>query len=149
MLNKVDSAAYQSIVGVERIIVRALIGMMLLAILIGTVQLAGLLIRDILRPPVGLFTLDEMFELFGQFMLVLIGIELMDTVKSYIAEHHVRVESVIMVALIAISRKVIVMEQKDFPPTVLLGIAALILALGVAHYLLRHRAADPVPPPPP
>jgi uncharacterized membrane protein (DUF373 family) len=86
-----------------------------------------------------LLTISELLEVFGFFMLILIGIELMDTVKAYITENHVRGQSVIMVALIAIARKVIVLDPKQYTEGTLLAIAAIILALGLGYWLVRER----------
>lgn len=138
-LQKMDQRTYGFILIVEKVIVRALVAMMLVTVLIATVELAILLLRDLAAPPFDLLTISEMLEVFGFFMMILIGIELMDTVKSYITDHHVRVESVINVALIAIARKVIVMEPKAYPAPVLLAVAAIVVALGATYYLVRTR----------
>lgn len=49
---------------------------------------------------------------------------------------HVRV--VLEVALIAMARKVITLEPNAVPSSTLFGIAALILALGIAFYFERQ-----------
>ena len=41
-------------------------------------------------------------------------------------------------ALIAVARKVIVLDTKELPSLTLLGIAALIVALAIAFYLEKH-----------
>ncbi len=123
----------------ERIIVGSLVVMMMVAILIATGELAVLLIKDIVQPPLNLLTIGELLEVFGFFMVILIGIELLDTVKAYVTEQHVRVESVLLVAIIALARKVIVLDLKDYPPTTLLALAALLLALSAGYFFLRRR----------
>lgn len=70
----------------ERIITRVLLVMMAGVVLLATVELAWLLGKDVLSPPLFLLGLGEFLELFGQFLLVLIGIELLRTMKIYI-EH--------------------------------------------------------------
>lgn len=69
-------------------------------------------------------------------MLVLIGVELLETLKAYAKKDVIHVRVVIEVALIA--RKVIVEEPNSVPSLTLFGIAALILALGVAFYFERQ-----------
>lgn len=59
--------------------------------------------------------ITELLELFGVFMIVLIGLELMDTVKTYITDKRIRVEAVLIVAMIAVARKVILRDLKDVP----------------------------------
>jgi len=55
----------------------------------------------------------ELLSFFGFFLLVLIGIEFLDTIKAYLRDSVIYVEIVILVAIIAISRKVILL---DVPP---------------------------------
>lgn len=52
---------------------------------------------------------------------------------------HVRI--VLEVALIAMARKVIILEADSVTSSTLLGIAALILALGIAFYFERQAQA--------
>lgn len=42
------------------------------------------------------------------------------------------------VALIAVARKIIILDPKDQTEGILLGIAALVLALGVGYYVVRR-----------
>ena len=48
---------------------------------------------------------------FGGVLVVLLGLELLDTLKAYFSEHHIRVEVIIVVAMIAVGRHII---QLDF-----------------------------------
>jgi uncharacterized membrane protein (DUF373 family) len=77
-------------------------------------------------------------ELLGQFLLVLIGIELLHSMKVYTARRVIHLEAVLIVALIAVARKVIVMESKEVPEGTLLGIAAIALALALSYYIVRR-----------
>ena len=91
-----------------------------------------------LKPPLLLLNIEEMLYVFGLFLMVLIGIELMETVKIYLEEETVHVEVIIMVAIIAISRKVIIMDIKQMGALDLLGIAAIILALSSGYFLIKR-----------
>ena len=61
----------------------------------------------------------------------------LETLRAYAREGVVRVEYVILIALIALARKVIVSPPGE-PSAKLFGVAALIAALAAAHLLLRH-----------
>jgi uncharacterized membrane protein (DUF373 family) len=76
--------------------------------------------------------------IFGYFLLVLIGVELLETLKAYVKRDVIHVRVVLEVALIAMARKVIIEEPNAVPSLTLFGIAALILALGVAFYFERQ-----------
>jgi uncharacterized membrane protein (DUF373 family) len=82
--------------------------------------------------------IDEMLELFGQFMLVLIGFELMHSLKICIEDGEFHLESVLAVALIAIARKIITLDAKALPEGTMLAIAAIVIALVVGYYLLQR-----------
>jgi len=123
----------------EHTIIRALILMMAVIILISTIELGYLLIKDIVSPPVFFLEIDELLELFGFFLLILIGIELLETIKAYLQDQVVHSEVVLEVALIAIARKVIILDLKEYDTTILIGIAALILAISGAYYIVRRK----------
>ena len=122
----------------EKVVVLALIAMMALIIVLATIELGWIIIRDMITQPYVLLEIDELLDIFGFFLLILIGIELLETIKAYLSEHVVHTEIVMEVALIAITRKVIILDVKDLPSLTLFGIAAIILALAVAYSLERH-----------
>jgi len=116
--------------------------MMALVLFISTLDVASIIIKDIITPPYILLDADELLDIFGFFMLVLIGIELLETmVKTYLAESTDHAQIVMAVAIIAISRKVIVLDVKDYSGVSLLGIAAIILALSIGYYLIKLNAS--------
>ncbi len=126
----------------ERIITRTLLVMMAGVVLLATVELAWLLGKDMLSPPLFLLGLDELLELFGQFLLVLIGIELLHSMKVYIEHRMIHLEAVLSVALIAVARKIIVLDTKELPEGILLGIAAIVFALTLGYYLVRRSSRE-------
>ncbi|MGC9472392.1 MAG: phosphate-starvation-inducible PsiE family protein [Bacteroidales bacterium] len=123
---------------VEKGIIYTLIGMMAIILVLATVELGYYLFRNIFSSEYLLIDLDDLLDLFGVFLLVLIGIELLDTIKVYLRNNVVHVEVVVLVAIIALARKVVVLEIEEMNPMDLLGTAALILALAVAYYLIKR-----------
>jgi uncharacterized membrane protein (DUF373 family) len=65
-------------------------------------------------------------------------LELLDTIKAYLTEHIIHAEVVFMAAMIAVARKVITLDVKEFSPLTLMGVAALILALTAGYYLFKQ-----------
>jgi len=122
----------------ERMIVHFLIAMMILTVLLTTIELGWIIIKDIITPPIILLEIEELLEIFGFFLLVLIGVELLETIKAYLIEKVVHVEVVIEVALIAIARKVIILDLEKYEDLTLIGIAALISAIAIAIYAIRR-----------
>ena len=130
--------------GFERIIVLVLIGLMVVLVLAATIELGILVVGKLASPPFLRVSVGELLDMFGFFLLILIGLELLETIKAYLSEHVVHVEIVLEVALIAIARKVIILDVKKTESLSLFGIALLILALAGAYYLERRaRRKDP------
>jgi uncharacterized membrane protein (DUF373 family) len=122
----------------ERMIVTTLIVMMGLTILLATIELAWLIIKDVISPPIIFLEIQELLDIFGLFLLVLLGIELVSTLKTYVTQNEVYVEVVFAVALIAIGRKVIILDVREIPSLSLLGIAAIILSLSFGYFLVKR-----------
>jgi uncharacterized membrane protein (DUF373 family) len=122
----------------ERVIVTALMVMMTLVVLLSTVELGWILLQDVLTPPVALLDINELLDVFGFFLLVLIGVELLETIRAYLTEHVIHAEIVLEVALIAIARKVIILDVKELPSLTLLGIAAILISLAGAYYIIKR-----------
>jgi uncharacterized membrane protein (DUF373 family) len=79
-----------------------------------------------------------LLDVFGFFMLILIGVELLETIRAYLNNHEVHVEIVLEVALIAVARKVVIIDVKEYPAVTLLAIAAIVLSLAGAYYLQKQ-----------
>ena len=122
----------------ERVIVIALVVMMMLIILLATVELGRVIIVQILSSPNYLPEIAGLLDIFGFFLLILIGVELLETIKAYLQEHIVHVEIVLEVALIAVARKVVILDVKDLSPLTLFGIAALLVTLAAAIFLQKR-----------
>jgi uncharacterized membrane protein (DUF373 family) len=75
---------------------------------------------------------------FSGILLVLLGLELLDTVKVYFLEHNIRVELVLLVGLIAMGRHVLEIDLHHIDPLVLFGFSSLILALAASYFLVKR-----------
>jgi uncharacterized membrane protein (DUF373 family) len=112
--------------------------MMGLTILLATIELAWLIIKDVITPPIILLEINELLDIFGLFLLVLLGIELISTLKAYLAQNEVHVEVVFAVALIAVGRKVIILDVEKISSLSLLGIASIIISLSIGYFLVKR-----------
>lgn len=127
----------------EHMIIVSLISMMILVVLLATLELGWIIIKDIITPPIILLEISELLEIFGFFLLVLIGVELLETIKAYLLDKVVHVEIVLEVALIAIARKVIILDLEKYDSLIVLGIAGLILSVAAAFYVVRRKIKNP------
>ena len=122
----------------ERLAVAALLLILMAAILFGTVVVAWSLladlrgIRDLVAEP------KALFDVFGLFVAVLVGIELLKILRHFLASHNVDTALVVQTALIALCNKIITMNLAEAPWTTLLALAALTLALSAAVFALSR-----------
>ena len=129
---------------VQKFTVLALAAMLCVVVILSTLHLGVLIADEIWQPPRFLIRVQGLLEIFGYFLLVLIGVELVETLKAYLKKDVIHIRVVLEVALIAMARKVIVEEPNTVPSMTLFGIAALILALGIAFHVERQARREPV-----
>jgi uncharacterized membrane protein (DUF373 family) len=78
-----------------------------------------------------------LFDVFGLFVAVLVGVELLRILRHLVQSHEVDTVLVVETALIALCNKVITLNLSAVSWTTLLAIAALVLAVAAAIYALR------------
>lgn len=131
---------------IEKVVVLGLLGLMLLVVVAGAIELVFVVIDAMMEPPrFLLLDINELLRIFGFFLLVLIGLELLTSIRMYIQDETIHVELVMVVALIAVSRKIIVLDYEKADAITVLGIAALIISLSAGYYLMtrsRSKGAD-------
>jgi uncharacterized membrane protein (DUF373 family) len=71
------------------------------------------------------------------FFNILIAIELIDTFNVYIKEHHIKVQSILLIGLIAIGRKLLILDIGHADGLSNIGIASIIIALSLGYYLVK------------
>ena len=92
---------------IETYVIYALVVMLLLSVLLGTVQLGRVLIDMVVQPPFLLIEPAALFYSFGLFLIILIGLELLKLLKLHLLHHNLRPEVVIEVAIIAVCNKIV------------------------------------------
>jgi uncharacterized membrane protein (DUF373 family) len=78
---------------VQKLTVAALATMLSVVVILSTVHLGVLIAQEIWAPPRFLIQVQGLLEIFGYFLLVLIGVDLVETLKAYLRKDviHVRV----------------------------------------------------------
>jgi uncharacterized membrane protein (DUF373 family) len=127
----------------HKTIISILTGLMGLVVMLATIELIYLIAMDILSPPLLLLEIDELLEIFGYFLLILIGVELLETLRIYLKEHALNVQVVLLVAMIAIARKVIILDSSEIGSLTLIGIGFIILSLAAGYYLVKKSQDEP------
>ena len=74
--------------------------------------------------------------------MVLIGLELMTSIRMYLNNHSIHAELMLLVAITAITRKIVILDSTEIEPMVLFGIGFIILALTAGYYLIRRSRGE-------
>ena len=123
----------------EKIIVSILILMLIIVISFATYDIGQRLFTAIFKRSEFLFQLekDDFYKIFSAFLLVLIGIELLQAMSVYLKGNAIHVETVLLVSIIAVSRHLIDINYDETDDFKLIGFAALILSLTVGYYFIK------------
>ncbi|WOX05338.1 phosphate-starvation-inducible PsiE family protein [Microbulbifer pacificus] len=121
--------------------VRFLSVLMALVIMWSVADVVWVLYQRLSTDPVLLLDYNDLFDVFGAIMLVLISIEIFINIRLYLGSNVIPIQLVVATALMAIARKVIVLDLDDTGPMYILGIAAVVMALGITYWLVAKKEA--------
>lgn len=119
-----------------RFCVKLLAILMVIVIFMGTLDVCYVLYTSIMSPPFLLISVGDMFKTFGAFMVVLIAVEIFINIRLYLGSNTLPIKLVIGTALMAIARKVIVLDLDKISSNYIFAIGAVVIALGVAYWLV-------------
>lgn len=123
-----------------RVAVKFLAILMVLVIIWSVFDVMYVIYERLLEEPRFLLDIDDILYTFGAFMVVLIAIEIFINIRLYLGTHIIPVQLVLATALMAIARKVIVLDLEKVSPEHVFGIALVALALGVTYWLVSRLA---------
>ncbi len=121
----------------QRVIIILLLFIMSLILLLATINVVFFIIQNILQAPLSTFTATKMMDLFSIFLVILIGIELLETIKAFLQKEIIQVEIVVLVAIIAVARKVIIGDFSESNPLEIFGVATILIALSATFFIVR------------
>lgn len=118
--------------------VRVLAVLMTAVILWGVVDVCWVLYQKLVKPPFMMLTINDILATFGAFMAVLIAIEIFVNIIIYLRDDVIHVKIVLATALMAISRKVIILDYDEISPDYVWATAGVTLAMAVAYWLVVY-----------
>ncbi|MFB2892257.1 phosphate-starvation-inducible PsiE family protein [Aerosakkonemataceae cyanobacterium BLCC-F50] len=122
---------------IESLVSKVLSLAMILVILVSVIDLIVYLWQDLFfQQPVGFFT-TTVIKVFGFFLNILIALELLENITAYLKNHAVQVELVIITSLVAVARKIIILDLDKVDGVELIGLAIAILALSISFLIVR------------
>lgn len=131
-----DEPLIRVLTKVIRMAVRALAVLMTGVIVWGVFDVMYVLYERLMEPPFLLLNINDILATFGAFMAVLIAIEIFINITVYLREDVIHVKIVIATALMAIARKVIIMDLEELTWEYVVAIAFVVLALSIGYWLV-------------
>lgn len=142
------SKQVESVTGVENFLgfldrieglVAKLLSLAMVGVLIFTVFDMGVfLFFALFIPPGDRSEKTFLIEVFGLFLNILIALEIMENITAYLRKHVIQVELVLITALIAAARKIIILDFAKVSGDQLIGLGAAILSLAIGYWIMRQ-----------
>ncbi|MEB3219033.1 MAG: phosphate-starvation-inducible PsiE family protein [Nostocales cyanobacterium 94392] len=125
---------------VEEIIAKVLSITMVVVIFFAIIDLAIYVINKILIWDMNNASFNEnLFTTFGLFLNVLIALEILENITAYLRKNVIHVELVIATSLIAVARKIIILDLDKTDGIQVVGLGVAVLALSISYWIIRSR----------
>jgi uncharacterized membrane protein (DUF373 family) len=121
----------------EKFLIWSIIFILTIILILAFADVIYEIVQSVIEPPLFIVDAQGLMELFSMFLIILIGLELVETVKAYLKDDVVHVELVIVVAIIAIARKVIIWDFDKYSTNELYGLGVMVVALGITYFLIK------------
>ncbi len=133
-----DDALIRFLRNVIRFAVRILAVLMTFVIIWGVIDVGWVLYKHLMdeEGPAYLLEISDILATFGAFMAVLIAIEIFVNITIYLRDDIIHVKIVMATALMAIARKVIIMDVSKVDTLEIFAIAAVIFALSIGYWMV-------------
>ena len=120
-----------------RFAIRILAVLMVLVIYWSIADVVYVLYMKLSTPPYFLLDVEDILQTFGAFMVVLIAVEIFINIRLYLGSNIIPVELVVATALMAVARKIIVLDLKLVSAEQIGALALVTISLGVTYFLLK------------
>ena len=111
--------------------------LMILLIVSGVVDVGWTLYQRLLSPPQFILTIGDILATFGAFMVVLIAIEIFQNIILYLRDDVIHVKIVLATALMAVARKIIILDYDELNSMYVFATGLVLIATGLTYYLIH------------
>lgn len=80
---------------------------------------------------------SKLSEIFGIFLSILVALEILENVSGYLKSHVIQTELVLSTALIAVSRKLVILDIDRSSTANAVGLGIAVLALSLSYWIVR------------
>ncbi|MFN6562292.1 MAG: phosphate-starvation-inducible PsiE family protein [Nostoc sp. ChiSLP01] len=131
-----DQNFMHMIENLEVLVSKVLSLLMVVVILVAIGDLGIFLYKELFTIPYGKFNIT-LYKIFGLFLNILIALEILENITGYLRKHVIQVELVIVTSLIAVARKIIILDLEKVPGIDIIGLGIAILALSISYLIIR------------
>lgn len=121
---------------IEVLVSKILSVMMVVVIFVAVFDLGIFLLKELFDTPYGQFN-KTLFTIFGLFLNILIALEILENITGYLKKHVLQVELVIVTSLIAVARKIIILDLEKVSGIDIIGLGIALLALSISYWIVR------------
>ncbi|CAK6695947.1 phosphate-starvation-inducible PsiE family protein [Synechococcus sp. BA-124 BA4] len=133
-----DDGSFLAIVDrFERQLAKVLSILLCVVLIAATSQLIYRVFQEFFNPGTGWLG-NDLIKILGDVLTVLIALEVLQNVTAYLRHHVVQIELVLLTALTAVARKVIVLQPgAEDKPLLLVGLGITVVSLSAGYWLVR------------
>jgi uncharacterized membrane protein (DUF373 family) len=130
----------------EQVVAKFLGVLLVLLILLASAELIRQLITAVLLRQT-VWQGDALIAYFGELLNILIALELIQNITAYLKRHAVQIQLVLLTAITAVARKLIVLPGTvESKPLMVVALGLTVLALAGAYWLMRQaNQQEPMP----
>ncbi len=127
--------------GIESVVSKVLSIMMVLVTIFAVFDLSVFLVQELWNEataPDHMRFSESLFKTFGLFLNILIALEILENITAYLKKHVIQVELVIVTSLIAVARKIIILDLSKTSGIEIIGLGVAIFSLSVSYWVIRR-----------
>ncbi len=132
-----DDVFLRTIGKIENFVSKILAIALVFVIFVALLDLLKFLIVDLFFTQPSLLFAAPLLKIFGMFLNVLIALELMENITAYLRQHVIQLELVVITALTAVARKIVIFDSKADGD--LTGLAIAVLSLSISYWIVRSQ----------
>jgi uncharacterized membrane protein (DUF373 family) len=124
---------------IEQLIAKLLSITMIVVVLMAIIDLNVFIINKLLAWDISEANFNEsLFTIFGLFLNILIALEILENITAYLRKSVIHVELVIGTSLIAVARKIIILDLKNTEGIQVIGLGVAVFALSISYWIIRR-----------
>ncbi len=142
LLNKYDDKFLWLLKQIIHICLKLLGLLMIIVIISGVIDVGWTIYQRFAAEPRFILTMSDILLTFGAFMVVLIAIEIFQNIILYLRDDVIHVKIVLATALMAIARKVIILDYDELEPMYIFATGVVLVATGITYFFVHKLPSE-------